>query len=101
MKEKGMIKYRMKNTRSKDRYIYIYIRQYETERIKYVQRNKYIYRILQNERLKKYSPSLFTHEKLSSSIKKKKKKKANERRTDFSSRKMGTMTESLSLFFSF
>lgn len=25
MKEKGMIKYRMKNTRSKDRYIYIYV----------------------------------------------------------------------------
>lgn len=73
MKEKGMIKYRMKNTRSKAIYIYIHVS--ETQRIKYVQRNKYIYRILQNERLKKYSPSLFTHEKLSSFVKKKKKKK--------------------------
>lgn len=75
MKEKGMIKYRMKNTRSKDRYIYIYIRQYETERIKYVQRNKYIYRILQNERLKKYSPLIIHTRKAIEFYQKKKKKK--------------------------
>lgn len=44
-------------------------------------------------------PPHYSHTKSYRVLSKKKKKKANERRTDFSSRKMGTMTESLSFFF--
>lgn len=44
-------------------------------------------------------PPHYSHTKSYRVLSKKKKKKANKRRTDFSSRKMGTMTESLSLFF--
>lgn len=47
MKEKGTNKMQGWKIRDLKTDIYIYTRQRKTERIKYVQRNKYIYRILQ------------------------------------------------------